>query len=240
MKNTSWDTINRGQQRTVREQIVPLYHWMEQNKMNYKRGFTSSKVFAHLLICPATRQPFDPKAENWEEFRNSYYNLISRWRRIGYLLYRPETPDAPATWSVNEAILPPGTVTYTGVTHTIPLTEAEPPHPSESSLEEVTSSTAPQSTTAAAQAFLEAELKSIKVQSCLLGQGNQGILCNTHASVELKDITLWDIYQVGLALQKTLGTEYAREQKEPESFYLEEPELFEEPPEVEETKGDIF
>lgn len=214
MQNRTWDTLTTQSRLTVEREIVPLYYFMEQERHKYKRGFTSPKMFAKAVLMPSSTDYFPSTPEGWDQFSLPLSNKLARWKRQGFLYYRQEVPNGPKVWSVNEAILPPGTVNYTGVRHTIPLRPEDTLRASPTQLEPKEKPKAEMKTE---RDFLEAELKLIKVQKCVLGQGrSRGSSLNTHAEIELKDITLWDIYQVGLALQKTLGTEFSRQPEDRE------------------------
>lgn len=130
-------------------------------------------------------------------WRGRYSNLLSGLKNRGFLRYERELPKKPKVWSVNEAILPPGTVNYTGVRHTTPLAKEEKPKPPVI--------IEPKEETC--RAFWESELKSIKVQECILGNGD----FNFTADIKLHDISLWDIYKLGLAMEQTVETRFGKE-----------------------------
>lgn len=127
-----------------------------------------------------------------------------RMRKHGYLRRERPTPNELPQYSVVESILPPGVVTYTGVKQAIPLEpepepEPTPPEPTEDKAGEATI------------AFLEAELRSIKVQTCRIASAS---IYNPGGYTLLKDVTLWDVCQLGLAMQNTLGTKFEKEIKD--------------------------
>lgn len=196
-KAASWEECDFKQRERIKKYVVPIYEWLTAHKHEYRNGVTSSMLFAHVVPRNTSSGYFDSVKDDTAEYR-SFINLINGLKHNGFVRYQQEVPNKPKVWSVNEAILPPGTVQYTGVRQVIPL-DKEEKKPEPPTIIEPNKETC--------EAFFESELKSIKVQDCVLGNGS----FNFTADVHLHDITLWDIYKLGLALEQTLGTKFGKE-----------------------------
>lgn len=160
----------------------------------------------------------------------SYVSLISTFKTKGFIRTKRIPGTHLAEYEVNEACLPKN-VTNIHIIPQLDLPVQKIPlvQPSKEPSVDNSSSTP---SAAATQAFLEAELRSIKIQNCKLGQGRDcGPLTNTHASIELEDVTLWDVYKIGLSLQVSLGTDWRR-------VYQEEEQEEEKENESEKTEAD--
>lgn len=183
---------------------VAIYNWIEQNKHKYKRGITSSAMFSEVVV-DSYGEPYGKNMDIRESRYNAYCGQIMRMKRKGYLRQQVEVPGGPRVWSVNEEMLPAGTVTYTGVRNPIPM--AEPPRV----LEPV--SVAP--TTEQAEAFVLEELKQIKIDCAVVHR--QGV------AMELDSPTLYQLYKLGQVLNEV--TEPAKEDNEQARVEQQEQEL---------------
>lgn len=173
-------------ERYYENQAANIYHWIEENKHKTKNGVTSSSMFAHVVQRPGTDEHFTEGMPTDAPDMSQYYNLISRMKRKGYLIFEKERANGPHCWRVNEHKLPIGTVTYTGVKNYIPAPLAEP-------VEEPAPASQPSSPDPkAAQAFLDAELKAITIPYAMIKR--EGVL------LELTDQNLYTIYQLGQIL----------------------------------------
>lgn len=184
-------------QKRVRHQVVPIYHWIEANKHKFRYGITRSKQFAHVLpLGDDTNECFPPDLKQGDPLYGKLGNHVSYLRRKGLLIYKKLAPNQPATWQVNESILPPGTVTYTGVQHVIPTpTEVVKPKAEPVVIE-------PKVDPAEVGAeFIANELKTIKLREATLASRNK-------AMVQLTDVSLYEVYKIGLSLHNTLGTDF--------------------------------
>lgn len=194
----------RGMNKTTKliyeENTTNIYKWIEANKHKYPKGINSSVLFSGVVRQVIAPYDFYPDHISVEDpLYTSYCQLITRMRKRGFLRRERPAPYEPAQYSVVEAMLPAGVATYTGVKQAIPLeptAEPNPPTPEEPIESDQNTATA---------AFLEAELRSIKIRDCRFGNGQSDL---SHAVIEMHDVTLWDAYKLGLALQQTLGTTY--------------------------------
>lgn len=193
-----YNDLSKNDKRLVKRYVVPIYRWIESHKHEYKDGVKTSRSFSQVVprfprgdetTFPALIRPNDADYA-------SYTQLIYRLRRKGFLKFNPLEVGGKPVWSVNESILPPGVVTYTGVSYIIPL-EEKPVSPVVAAPDEA-------ELAKRGEKFVLAELKSIKVEYAIL-------YSNLNAQVELKRVSLYDIYKLGLALQETLGTTTSEE-----------------------------
>lgn len=194
-----YEDYNKTAQKAINLRVVPIYNWLKENKPNWKKEGMTSLDFAHVVPFYLRKDSeCFPKNMKRDSYEYKHYScVIHSLKKQGFLKSRPIPGTHRSEYIVNEECLPSS---ITGI-HTIPqldlpikkipMAEPVPDTP--------TPAIVPQP--AAAQAFFEAELKQIKVQSCKLG-------ASTQASAEFLDVTLWDIYKIGLAMQSTLGTEY--------------------------------
>lgn len=195
-----------------RENSAAIYRWIEENKPHLPRGVYTSSLFSHVVKkTDGSGSYFKADIRNGDPEYSVYHQLIHRMKKRKLLICAQSAPGAGMEWRVNEEMLPPGVVNYTGVRQTIPMpqiesenTESKKPH------SPIVLPPLEQQNDVAAEAFLEAELKSIKVRSCWIGNG---AYYDTHANISLADVTLWDVYKIGLALQGTIGTQYKKENK---------------------------
>lgn len=211
-KSVKWEDLDNHSRKIVRERIVPIYKWIEANKHKLPKGVVKVGLFAHVvprqLGSPDLCNPKDPA-----DLRH-LSAMCWNYKTAGYLRRGPMEPGGPMEWRVNEECLPPGTVTYTGVSHTIDSPPIEHP-PIVKQLP--TEATAPAPSNEAAQAFLEQELKNIKVQSCRLGSGQHSSFYDMHADITFNDVTLYDVYKIGLAMEQSLGTNFLNQRSTTEA-----------------------
>lgn len=163
-------------------QATNIYRWFEANKHRFKDGVTSSTFFSEVVEIPS--EPgvyFPPHVRAQDPLSGKYYNVIMRMRRKGYIVFEPQEPGGPRVWRVVEAMLPTGTVNYTGVRQLIP-TPVPTPAPAP----------APAPHPEAAQAFLDAELKAISIPYTMIRR--EGVL------LELTDQNLYTIFKLGQIL----------------------------------------
>lgn len=190
---------------------VNIYHWIEQNKMNYPHGINSSTLFAHVVQkvdmsgeCFSLR--LDLGADDPEYA--AYVRYIGRLRRAGYIKFQQTTVNGKREWVVNEDKLPPGTVTYTGIRTNIP----NPPAVVEPVKEEPKAPVIiePEAQPAPERAFIEEELKNITVAHVNI--------CRNEASFVADNISLYALYKIGLALNETTEP-YVEENLPPVEVY---------------------
>lgn len=201
--------MNKKTERYFGENALAIYEWMQSNKHKYKRGITKSIYFSGVVkdhngeLYPSNIPSTNPDAYK-------YYQLVGRMRDRGYLYFRQEVPNGPRVWSVNEAMLPAGTATYTGVRTPIPMQEQ--PDPKDKVLEALVRTEGEH----AGRAFVEEELKSISLDTAVMKR--KGI------TLELEHPTLYQLYKLGQTLDELI---------EPEPEPASEPEVVEPEPEVE-------
>lgn len=171
---------------------VEIYHWIEENKHKCKNGVTNSMMFADAVtdhLDPQHRR-FSSMMTQDDPRYNRYLQMIARMRGNGILKLEKERPNGPRVYSVNEKILPPGTVNYTGVRTTIPMAEPKPPqvilpaNPTES-LKKFHDE---------GRAFIEEELKNIAL--------DRAVIRRKGVELHLDEPTLYQLYKLGLTLNE--------------------------------------
>lgn len=188
------------------QSAVNIYHWIEENKHKYPNGITNSLMFSQEVIDyfdghhPSMRFPSDLKKEGSDRYL-TYVRYIARLKNQGYLRYRQEQIGKPRTWSVNEAMLPLGTITYTGVKTPIPMNPEPEPEPNVAlrALDKATGQHEGKS-------FIEEELKNITLEQATIRRKGMAIALNQP--------TLYQLYKLGLTLNEISEPE---EEHEPET-----------------------
>lgn len=171
------------------DNAVAIYNWIEQNKHKFKNGITQSTFFSGVVKYTAidgSERYYSEHVHYPDPLAIKYTNHISRLKKTGYLKLAPETVNGPRVWSVNLAKLPVGAVNYTGVRTHIP----EPP-------KVVSPTVSTESLTKLrneGKAFIEEELKQIKVDKCTI--------CRKGMVFNLDDATLYQLYKLGLTLNE--------------------------------------
>lgn len=192
-------TISSGHIQAATE----IYQWIQENKHKFKNGVTASTMFSGAVtdyVDPEKRKFTDCITQEDPRY-NRYVQLIGRMRATGVLRYKQETPSGKRVWSVNESILPPGTIDYTGVRTTIPEPpKVIPPKATTESLQKFHDE---------GKAFIEEELKQIKVSRVTIER--KGV------QIDFDDVTLYQLYKLGTALNEV--TEPVPQGKDEESNY---------------------
>lgn len=171
------------------QNLVNIYNWIEANKHKFKNGITRTPMFSGVVQLD-TGGYFPDNIQTSDPLYNKYCNWMARYRRCGYIKFKQLELGKPKVIVVNEDLLPPGTVTYTGVKNSpIVLSRAEalPAEPLELAEPQL-------SQAETGEQFVREELKNISVSAATLRR--QGV------AVELADVSLFALYKIGLTLNE--------------------------------------
>lgn len=179
--------------------VKAIGSYIEQH--NHEKNFTTSIEFADAV----TKADGSKYNLNDPVDRRNYQQYMIRLRRKDYLRYSPAVYGGKCVWSVN-----PKYLDKTGVVTHIPLQrQSQPPTillPKEPEINEET-------IRQQAVAFIEEEMKKIKLQEVRFGKGDDRCrMINSVADIDMHNVTLYDVYKIGLAASNTLGLEYRLEQ----------------------------
>lgn len=193
----------------TRENLIRIKKFIEENQHKYRHGITKSTQFSGAMTLPGTNEFYPPQIKQTSPLYTRYCTRIHSYVKRGYLLRKRLTPNGPRQWVVNEQVL---SGDKTGVCHPIPFASTTPdatPKPiEEEGPKESPNQESKEKIEQRVEEFIMSELKSIKVRHALL-------VNNSKATIRLTNVTLYDIYKLGLSLEQTLGTEYVQPTLQP-------------------------